>query len=253
MKSSTKSLALLTASLLTFGSAVADIHDEINQVYDFNRDGIISLSNINGDVEVTGCDCNQVTLRAEIIASDQAVRDRISVEIDASDNRLSIETRYAKTGLKWGNNNGHSKVNYFLSVPNTVSLKGFSLVNGDLDIKEVTGKLKANLVNGELSTDGLSSDVQAESVIGDISIVMNNLTHVEDIRLNSVNGGISLTLPSNADATVKANTVNGRLSNDFDIDVKKHKYVGSSMTGTLGSGRVSIDLETVNGRVIVNR
>lgn len=253
MKSSTHKLVLLTASFLTLGSAFADVRDEINQTYDFNRNGIISLSNVNGNVEITGCDCTQVTLRAEIIASNQEIRDRITVDIDASNDRLSIETRYAKKRFKWNNDNGHSKVNYFLSVPSSVRLKGMSLVNGDLDINGVFGILKANLVNGELTTDGLSSDVSVESVNGNIEIVMTDLSDVNDISLNSVNGGIYLTLPSNPDITLKANTVNGRLSNDFDINVNKHKYVGATMKGTLGTGQVNIEIETVNGRVSVKR
>ena len=37
-------------------------------------------------------------------------------------------------------------------------------------------------------------------------------------------------------AEIRAETVNGRISNDFGIEVKKGKYVGSSMNGSIGGG-----------------
>ena len=51
---------------------------------------------------------------------------------------------------------------------------------------------------------------------------------------------------------VRAETVNGRLSNDFGIEVKKGRYVGASMNGTIGGGGPRIDLETVNGSIHIS-
>ena len=50
-------------------------------------------------------------------------------------------------------------------------------------------------------------------------------------------------------ADVRAETVNGRISNDFGIEVHKGKYVGSSMNGAVGAGGPTIELETVNGAI----
>ena len=71
----------------------------------------------------------------------------------------------------------------------------------------------------------------------------------DDIQMESVNGRVELFLPGGAAADVEAETVNGRIRNDFGIDVHKGKYVGSTMRGTIGSGGARITLETVNGSI----
>ena len=199
---------------------------------------------------VTACDCSQVNLKAKIIASNQETRDRISIDIDESSSLLRINTRYEENhGRRWNNN--RSEVIYTLSVPNDVSLDDFELVNGDLTIKGVKGELDAELVNGELTSDGNTSTTRVNMVNGDMEIRFTSLDNAKKIDLESVNGDIELYLPANANASIDADTVSGRISNDFGIEVIKHKWVGSEMRGKLGSGDVNIDLENVNGKIRV--
>jgi len=238
---------ILITSAFTLLSASAKVQDEINQVYDFSANGEINLSNINGDVRISACDCSQVTLRAQIMASNQELRDRISVEIDANESRLDVKTRYEKSSK---HNYGQSRVDYTLTVPNTVNLDDIELVNGNLTISGVSGKLGAELVNGHLDSDGSSSDIDVDAVNGDIDIRVENFAHLKRIELNSVNGAIKLRLPNADDISLDASSVNGSLSNEFGIPVKKHKWVGSSMKSTQ-RGSVDIELETVNGSIRV--
>lgn len=242
--------ALTLFGALTLLPASAKVQDEINQVYDFDAKGTIELSNINGDVTITACDCNQVTLRAEISASTQALRDRISVEIDASTSRLSVKTEYQKAQDK-GYNQGHSRVDYTLMVPNQVNLDEIELVNGNLTIKGVSGTLDADLVNGNLSSDGSAADIKVDSVNGNVDIELNRFDSTKRIDLESVNGTITLRLPNLDDVNLDASTVNGSLSNDFGVAVKKHKWVGASMAASNGSGAVKVELENVNGAIRV--
>jgi DUF4097 and DUF4098 domain-containing protein YvlB len=243
---------LVLTSLFTLGFstiASADITDVIEKSYDFSEDGKIALSNINGDVTVTACNCDRLNLTATIEASDQETRDRITIEIDANDSDISIKTKYAKKDREWHDKNRHSKVDYKLSVPNNVALDNIDLVNGDLTVKSVTGELNADLVNGDLKSDGLTSDTNVSTVNGDIKLTFASLDNAEKVELNSVNGDIIATMPSNANASVKAETVSGKISNDFGIDVRKHKWVGSDMKGTIGDGSVDIKMNNVNGRI----
>src|SRR5206468_6771703 len=72
------------------------------------------------------------------------------------------------------------------------------------------------------------------------------------IDLESVNGSVLLTLPSDSSADVEASTVSGRISNDFGIQVSDHQYVGHSLRGQLGGGGTRIKLENVNGRIEIH-
>ena len=133
---------------------------------------------------------------------------------------------------------------FFRFIPD-VNLNNIDLVNGNLTISGVTGSLNADLVNGSLKSDGLTASTRVDMVNGDMEIHFSDLSNAEDIKLEAVNGDIEIYLPSATDATVDAETVSGRISNEFGLEVIKHKYVGSEMRGVIGSGDVQIELENV--------
>ncbi len=242
-----------TLSALVFagfaGIATAEVTDVIEKSLEFDSNGKISLSNINGDVSIRACDCTQLSLTATITTSDQATRDRISIDIDASESRFSVETKYAKRDKSYHSRNTRSEVVYELSVPNDVRLRDIDLVNGDLDIRGVTGSLDADLVNGELISDGMTSDTNVSLVNGDMEITFANLDNTDKIKLESVNGDIVVRIPSDANVEVSADTVSGRITNDFGLKVHKGRYVGSDMRGVLGDGSISLSMENVNGKI----
>lgn len=248
-----KRTGLITVAISTIlsAAAIADVSDKIEKNYDFNSNGRIQLSNINGDVTINACDCSQVTLSAEIKASSQEMRDRISIEIENNDSHLNIQTKYKDNrGSSWHNES--SEVIYALSVPNNVRLETIELVNGDLNINGITGALEAELVNGDLKSDGATNSTHVEMVNGSMEIHFDKLDNTQKVELEAVNGNIAIYLPSDADATIDAETVSGKITNDFDLKVIKHKYVGSEMRGKIGNGNANIQLENVNGKISVN-
>jgi hypothetical protein len=239
--------ALFIASFTTIASA--DVTEVIKKQYAFDQDGKIELSNINGDVSIIACGCNEVNLIATITASDQATRDRIKVDIDSSESNLSVETKYIKQKDSFFNRNSHSKVTYDLSVPNDVFLKDISLINGDLNISGVTGKLNADLINGELKSDGMTSSTKINMINGNMDITFESLENAHKIKLESINGAIIVRIPSDANVKVAAETISGNISNDFGIKVHKGRYIGSDMHGVIGDGSVKLSMNNINGRI----
>ena len=53
--------------------------------------------------------------------------------------------------------------------------------------------------------------------------------------------------------TVKADSLNGNITNDFGLPVNKGKYVGRNLYGRLGGGDVQIKLSSVNGGLAIGR
>ncbi len=249
MKPFTSLTTLILSAIIAF-PAFADVEDEIVRSFDIGAQGTVRLSNTNGNVTVRPCDCDKVTVKALVEASNQDARDRIRVEMKATGDRLDIKTHHDENYFY---NEHRSKVTYTLQVPNATNLKDIELVNGNLDVRDISGQLDVSLVNGRLTTAGLHSDVEASTVNGKMELRFSDLAQVNDIDLASVNGKINLYLPSNASARIAASTVNGGISSDFEIPVNKHRYVGSSMEGTLGSGSTEIEVETVNGKINIER
>ena len=68
-----------------------------------------------------------------------------------------------------------------------------------------------------------------------------------------MNGSIVLSVPSGANAQVKASTVHGQISNDFGLTVEEGQYVGRNLSGQIGSGGPPIKLNNVNGSISIKR
>lgn len=233
-------------------SAFAKVEDTISKQFNMPADGIISLSNINGNVSVSNCNCSSVSVNATIIASSEELREQIDVSMEQSGDKLTIKTNYQKKRTSWGNGD-YSKVHYELLVPSSMNLNNFNLVNGNLSVSGISGELDADLVNGTVTSDGAQSNIDISMVNGDIKLNIVDSSNIQEIELESVNGAIELALPANSDMMVDAETVNGSIDNEFGLYVKKHKYVGSSMVGEVGNGRIKVELENVNGSISLQR
>src|SRR5262249_1472195 len=91
------------------------------------------------------------------------------------------------------------------------------------------------------------------TVNGEVTADYDQLEAGTKISLNTVNGKVGLIIPSDSNATVKADSLNGDITNDFGLPVRKGKYVGRDLYGKLGSGEVAIKLDSVNGGLSIKR
>jgi len=156
---------------------------------------------------------------------------------------VHIRTRYSE-----GNNNNPASVTYELHVPRTARLDNISLVNGSLDVSQVSGDIKTSLVNGKTNVHDLAGHAHLSAVNGAINAYYRSLDNVNEIQLKSVNGAINLGLPSSPNADVSVSTVNGGITTDFPLQVQG-KFVGRRVEGKLGNGGTRIEISNVNGSV----
>ncbi len=81
--------------------------------------------------------------------------------------------------------------------------------------------------------------------------MFTKLDEANPIELGSVNGSVTLIIPSDTNASVRAGTVHGGISNDFGLLVKHGEYVGHSLDGQIGTGGPKIKLANVNGGITI--
>ncbi len=239
----TLAISALVALLMAL-PAYADVSQEFHRTVPLSADGQVSLNNINGDVEITGWSKNEVQIDAVKTAPDQQRLDNMRIEVDASGNSVDIETKYPERLV----NNNPGSVHYTLHVPQNARIDKINLVNGSLDIQRVSGEVNASLVNGKVRASDLAGTADLATVNGPVDANYSSLNNVREIKLGSVNGAVNLLLPQSPNADVNASVVNGSISTDFPLTVKGH-FVGKSMSGTLGSGGVNIELNNVNGSI----
>jgi DUF4097 and DUF4098 domain-containing protein YvlB len=239
-------MAAAILALLIAIPAHAEVTQEFHKTVPLSADGRVSLSNINGDVEITGWNKNEVQIDAVKTARDQQRLDEARIDVNSSSSSVKIETHYPSHLF----NNNPASVHYTLHVPQNARLDKIDLVNGALDVQRVSGEVNADLVNGKLRASDLAGTADLATVNGSVEANYTSLNNVREIKLKSVNGAVNLLLPQSPNADVSASTVNGAISTDFPLTVKGH-WVGKNMSGTLGSGGVHIELDNVNGSIHV--
>jgi len=224
--------------------------DEFHQTYPLAVRGRIELENINGAVHITAWDENQVKVDAIKRANDQEGLDNAEIQVEAHEDSISIKTRY-REHEGWGMHRNPASVEYTLSVPRNARLDEIKLINGALEISEVAGEVHASSINGRLTAHGLAGQARLSTINGRLNADFSRLGAAR-IDLASVNGGIELTLPSDAKASIEANTVHGGIDNDFGLHTNRHHWVGRDLQGELGGGGAEISLHNVNGRIDIH-
>jgi hypothetical protein len=146
--------------------------------------------------------------------------------------------------------NNDVKVEFTVHVPAGVQFTG-KTVQGDVIADSLSGNVRAHSVNGdvEVSTRGYAA---ASTVNGSIRAAMGRADWTGAMEFNTVNGGITLTFPASLAATVEAGTVNGSIDSEFPLRVQG-RFSARRLTGTIGGGGRTLNLETVNGSIELRR
>jgi DUF4097 and DUF4098 domain-containing protein YvlB len=236
-----------------------------DQTYPLNPNGRVSLSNVNGKVDVEAWDRNEVRVEATKRIQCEKPED-IEIEIDANPNSVRIETEFGRDrniivnrgdGKSWSNGYDNRcteySVDYKLTVPRNAQLDEVQTVNGNVTLAGMSNIVKSSTVNGSVTAQNLRGSVNIETVNGTLNVGFDSLNNVRQIKVDTVNGTVKLQLPSDADAIIKAQTVHGNISNDFGLPVKKGEYVNTNLYGKLGDGQIPIRLNTVNGTINIRR
>jgi DUF4097 and DUF4098 domain-containing protein YvlB len=231
--------------------------EDFHKVYPLSAQGRVEIENLNGAVHITGWDRDEVKVDAVKTARTKDRLAEATIEVHADQNDVSIRTEYPNHDhtFNFGDDNdtgnersNPASVEYTITVPRQARLDEIKLINGRLDIQDVTGEVHASSVNGRIQARSLQGLVKLGTVNGELDASVDQLSSSE-LKLSSVNGKLRVTLPSDAKAELKASTVSGNISDDFGLPVTRHQFIGRSLHGQLGSGGTLVKLSNVNGMI----
>lgn len=234
---------------------LVDETEKFEQNYPLSANGRVSVSNVNGSITVEAWDRNEVRLEATKVADSKETLQSVEIQIDAKPDHFSVETDYHwNTGRDGGWGRGRKmEVHFKLMVPRGAVLDEIETVNGSVVVSNFTNQTKVSAVNGNVTANNLRGAASLSTVNGTVAADFERLDPASRISLETVNGTVNLALPSDSNATIKADSVNGDIGNDFGLPVRKGKYVGRDMYGKLGTGETQVRLESVNGKLWVAR
>jgi DUF4097 and DUF4098 domain-containing protein YvlB len=303
--------AALTAAafLATSGCIFLDIDDgfarfsrDFHFSFPLNAGGRLSVEGFNGGVEITPWERAEIDIDGAKHARSQSQADSLRIDIDHSASSVSVHA------VRPADSRGGYGVQFTIKVPRGAVIDRVTTSNGpihaaeaagparlktsngavraekfrgDLDIQtsngpieldEVEGAVTAHSSNGHIRIDSLRGSLDAETSNSSITAV---LLHVDrELRAQTNNGAIDLTMPlgftvgvhartSNSSITIRlpepansrisARTSNSSVTSDFDTSV--HGEISrNSLEGTIGSGGPLLDLSSSNGAIrIVKR
>lgn len=237
----------------TANIALLDETERFEQTYPLNANGRVSISNVNGSIAVETWDRNEVKFSYVKTADTKENLDDVQVVINARPDYFRVETEFEAVNYRGSKSYKRLDVEYRLTVPRGAVLNEIETVNGSVSVMNAENSTKASAVNGEVRATNLRGTANLSTVNGTVVADFDQLQTGSRISLNTVNGTVNLTIPSDANATIKADTVNGKITNGFGLPVRKGEYVGSDLYGKVGSGDVQIRLNSVNGGLSVNR
>lgn len=239
------------------GQPLEQVTEEFHQIYPLSATGRVNLGNINGGVKIKVWDRAAVQVDAIKKAYRRERLAEARIEVTSTEENIRIRTEYPQQNQRF--NSGERRydnpatVEYSLIVPRKAILSSIELVNGPLDIEGVEGDVKASSINGPVTARGLMAEAKLSTVNGPLQAVFSQLEQTKPIMLSSVNGEVTVVIPSDANASIRAGTVHGSISNDFGMQVKHGEYVGHSLDAQLGNGGPRIKLGNVNGGIRISR
>jgi DUF4097 and DUF4098 domain-containing protein YvlB len=121
--------------------------------------------------------------------------------------------------------------------------------NGRIQTEGLLGTLDAittnNGIRGEVSRG--SRDVRAETSNGSIELTLP-ADFTAELHARTSNGSITLHLPSTINAHVSARTSNSSITSEFEIRTQG-EFSKSHLDGAIGAGGPLFDLSTSNGGI----
>lgn len=126
------------------------------------------------------------------------------------------------------------------------------VANGRINVHEASEETILETVNGSIYAHMSAGTLQASTANGNISAQVLT-SEVENVDLTAMNGGITLTLPEECSAEVRATTGSGEVRSDIALTALKGVQKRRELFGTWGEGGTQLTMNSLNGNILITR
>jgi hypothetical protein len=230
--------------------------DTWSRTYKLAEKGRFELINVNGKITVEPTDGAEVVVEGRRTAksrSDEAAKEllaKLEIREEVGESTVRVESRPPRFN---GGFNGH-EIEWTVKVPKGVVLD-VRTTNGGVRLNGISNEVHAKTTNGGVHGENIDpSVVEASAVNGGIEFELSKPLEASDsVEMETVNGGVSLTLSTDSKATIEARCVNGGVHVE-DLDINKEEQSSAfdkkrRLNGTMNGGGASVKLSTTNGGI----
>lgn len=241
-----KIIALVAFALMlpVFATAGMPAEEEFNWSGTVAAGDSVEIQNLNGAIAAEYTSGNEVEIMAVKEGSSGDIPE-VEIEVVEHANGITVCAIYPR-GDGRGNvcaagddsrlnneDNNKTRVTFRVRVPAGVEFDG-------------------NTMNGRLTADDMQSNLRLMTMSGAVDVEMGAADWTGSLSIESMNGSIDVVLPAGASADVDAETMNGRVSSDWD-DVEVHGHRRNHANGTIGTGGRDLTLEAMNRSITLRR
>jgi DUF4097 and DUF4098 domain-containing protein YvlB len=250
---------IVLAILLVAGAAnAATLEETFDRTFDVRPGTLFALNNTNGHIDVKAWNQPRVQVhalkRVESRDADLArkIMSELRIEPSVSADGVRINTIYPKHNnggiFDWlAGNNVSMSVEYEVTVPASMNLT-LDDTNGAVEVSDVHGSHHISTTNGHITVARSGGDIDAETTNGAIKAELADVTPGKNLRLETTNGHISITLPKSLAARIDASTTNGSINSDLPVTTTEMRH--HALRGTVnGGGNSELRLRTTNGSI----
>jgi hypothetical protein len=249
-------LALLVCSLSLIGCGPANdrvLEETIEQSYKIEPTASISIKNVDGSIHVYGAPENEMSLQATKRAYTPSRLKEIAVNVSAQPRSVAIQTNPLKKP-KWGGFDRSGTVDYTIVLPDTASISGLELANGEVSVEGMRGQnVHAHLGTGRLVERNCFGNV-------DVTVGRGTLTLAYEwwepgkfsVHANIATGNAIAFLPSDAVFHLIAETVHGKIVSDFAPEGERRAEPTTKIDMSVnGGGDIGIKMDAAKGNIKV--
>ena len=222
---------------------------ELNQSYRLAPGAQVSVSGINGPVEVTTTDSDTAEVHILITARDEDSLQDHQIVVAQTGTALTIRGENHKGWRFWrwlSGGGDNAKQSVTLKLPREVELTARG-INGKLSAGALEGAVHISGVNGKVEIEQATGAADISGVNGAVVLGIARLGD-EGLKVSGVNGRVELRFTDEANAYVTVRGLNGNVTSDLpnsSITQEGH----ATWRGQIGTGGAPISLSGINGSV----
>ena len=141
---------------------------------------------------------------------------------------------------------GDARVNFVVQIPAGYRLVARA-VDGRVEARGMRDDVEVSTINGDVSIETAGA-AEAKTMNGNIEARIGRLAS-HDNSFETLHGNVTLSLPSNTAAALRAESVTGSIQSDLAIQPREMRR--SRLIGTLGAGGPELRVKTVAGNVML--
>ena len=258
-----------------------EVTETFSRTVRLGRNGAFDLSNIAGDIVITGGGGDDVRVdavkraRGRDDADGRARLQDVTIEVRELPNRVDVRTEYPRDGRS---RNSFVAVDYTIALPQAASVT-VKTVSGDARVTNARGDLTLETVSGNVIAAGGRSTVMLRSVSGDIRMSDMEVTRVEartvsgnveyggrlarngDYNLDTHSGDIVLNVATSG-FDLEASTFSGDVRSDYALTLGgtqvrnvggRGRGPGRGIRGTFGDAGARLSVRSFSGDIVITR